>query len=482
MSVMYCQYHQQTPARWTCNTCHSNVCNSCVNDQIDAEAPLCVLCNEPLSDNGLEDFIPPFWAKMSLFFSIPLSLPALSFIAFMLITGNIALYLPLIGVLVVTFVLPTVFLKYAYLLLENVSDGRMQAPSIGDVLRDNDYSIVFKQVGVFFLLFAPLTYIASTSPILGILFLFLVILLIPATVMVLSVTQSFFQTLNPLTLLSFATRIGWSYLLLYLLMTIINSGPAIILEFVMSTLSEQTLASIIIPLFLALEMYFTLVIFAVLGYVLFKYHHRLGFKIDSAHVEALEGFQKPPFVHPALKDIEVLIKEGQHQKALDLLIPRMSEHQKDAEVMLRFHKLLVLNHSPDLLKYAVEFIHMLLSTSNRAYAVTVFKDCLATDKTFKLTYTTDYVPLCETMLQIREYKLLVHLLNGFHKTYPEFEHIGKLYLMMAKALSEGLGEDAKALNVLQFVLKHYPNQEAEIQTQLNTCLQEVTQLLAAAKV
>jgi len=144
MSAIDCKYHSETPARWRCDTCHTNMCSSCVNDQADADAPRCVMCGEPLADNGLEDFIPPFWAKMPLFFSLPLTLPALSFIALMLIAGNIALYLPFIGILIVLFVLPTVFLKYAYLLLENVSDGRMLAPSVSDVLRDNDYSIVYK--------------------------------------------------------------------------------------------------------------------------------------------------------------------------------------------------------------------------------------------------------------------------------------------------------------------------------------------------
>jgi len=265
-------------------------------------------------------------------------------------------------------------------------------------------------------------------------------------------------------------------------MTLINSGPTIILEFVLGRLSEDASLGMFILLYITLEMYFSLVIFAVLGYVLFQYHHRLGFDVNSAHIEALDGFEKPPFVHAALKYIEVLIKEKQPQKALDLLTPRMAAHPNEPEVMLRFHQLLVLNHSPNLLKHALESIHTLLGTRHRAYAVSVFKDCLAVDKSFKITYVNDYVPLCETLLQMREYRLLVHLLNGFHKVYPEFEHIGQLYLMMAKALSEGLGEDAKALNVLQFVLKHYPNQPEAIHTQLNTCLQEVTQLVATAKV
>ncbi|MBT7443151.1 MAG: hypothetical protein HN790_04215, partial [Methylococcales bacterium] len=184
--------------------------------------------------------IPPFWQKTALFFKIPFSVTAISVIFAMLVLGNLASKIPIIGTLLVFIVIPTLFLKYAYLTLENVSNGNLTAPTFKDIFQDNDYAIVFKQIFILILLFIPTAKLSEISPALGIAWYFLILFLIPATVMVLSVEQRFTQAVNPILLLSFVQKIGVPYLGLYVFLLIVSGGPTIIMELILPPENSYT--------------------------------------------------------------------------------------------------------------------------------------------------------------------------------------------------------------------------------------------------
>lgn len=62
----------------------------------------------------------------------------------------------------------------------------------------------------------------------------------------------------------------------------------------------------------------------------------------------------------------------------------------------------------------------------------------------------------------------------FHR-FPAEPKLPELYLLLAKALSEGLGEDRQALAVLDFVLRQFP--ESPVLTQVQSYRRTLQQLL-----
>ncbi len=457
----YCKYHQQIPARWYCEQCGIDFCNSCVNDLLSSEPPQCAICNQSLSDMGYESIVPPFWYKIPLFFKIPLSIPSIIVILALLCAGYIFSWIPIVGWLLLLVVPPVLFFKYAYLTLQNIASGELCAPPLEELFKDNDYDIVFKQLFILFLLFAPMMKIMSASYVLGLFWYFLVLFLLPATAMVLSIEQNLFKAINPLVLISFVMRIGFSYLGLYLLIMIISGGPTIIIEMVIGNWDmESSNSSSIISLLIfyaVLQMYFTLVIFSIMGYVLLKYHHRLGYQV-SAPIEVLFGDKrKIPKVHPLLKDIEVLVKENKTEDALSKLQSRVLENKNDLVLRLRFHKMLASNRKFDIMfNHAPPFIRLLLEGNDKAQAVDVYRDCVSADKNFVLEDVNVYLPLANIMFQIGQYRLILKLLNSFHKRFADFQQIPQVYFVLAKALSDGLNNDEKSLSVINFILKNYP--------------------------
>jgi len=479
----FCKYHQQIPARWYCHQCGIDFCSSCVNDHLYTNPPQCALCNESLTDLGYEAMIPPFWHKIPLFFKIPLSLSSLVVMLVVLCIGYIFSWIPIVGWLMLLIVTPAIFLKYAYLTLQNVASGELLAPDFKTLLEDSDYSIVFKQMFVFIFLFAPMTKIFGISLILGLIWYFLILFLMPATVMVLSVEQSFLKAINPLVLISFVMRIGFSYLGLYLLIMIISGGPTIIMQMFFG-LSELQVNNASVNIFafifyVVLQMYFTLVIFAIMGYVLLRFHHRLGYDI-SAPIEELFGNKlKAPKVHPLLKDVEVLARENRPMDALYRLRDRLPENASDMVLRMRFHKMLFSNKKYEaMLEHAPAYIQLLLGSNDKAQAVDVYRDCLVSDKNFSLDDVENYLLLAETMLQVGQYKLIVRLLNGFHKQFPNYEKTPEVYFVLARALSDGLDNDSKALSVLNFIVTKYP--DTEIRKQVLAYRDTVQKLVTSA--
>lgn len=479
----FCKYHQQTPARWYCEQCGIDFCNSCVNDQLYSDPPQCALCNKALTDMGYESAIPAFWHKIPLFFKIPLSLSSLVVMLVLLCLGYIFSWIPIVGWLMLIVVVPAIFFKYAYLTLQNIASGELNTPDLKALLGDNDYDIVFKQIFIIIFLFAPMGKILTVSYSLGIAWYILILFLLPATVMVLSVDRRFFQAINPLVLISFITRIGFSYLGLYLLIMIVSGGPTIIMEMVigLSDMQSSDLSEYLyfFLFYAVLQMYFTLVIFSIMGYVLLKYHHRLGYEI-SAPIEELFGDQKKmPKIHPLLKDIEVLAKENRAIDALRRLQSRLPKNENDIVLRLRFHKMLFKQKKFEVMfEHAPSFIELLLSSNDKAMAVDVYRDCVSADKSFSLSDVSLFLPLAEVMLQVGQYKLIVRLLSSMHKRFPAYKKIPDTYFILAKALSEGLDNDEKSLSVLNFILKNYP--DAAIKSQLILYRETVQKLVSSS--
>ena len=288
MAVVTCKYHTQTPARWRCDSCQINFCLSCIKT-IGHRQPDCPVCKRELTSLGSANLIKPFWARLREFFLYPLHfapltvLLLLSLIAFLLvqvpgwgyrmdflfwrIPRNLLYALPFVFV----------FLKYAQSVLEATAHGHLKPkPLSGEQLTENGM-IVIKML-MLLLVFNLLEFTALDlfdrvgKNIMG----FVLAFATPAAIMVLAMEDSLFSALNPSTVGSVILRIGTPYIILFVLFYLLQIARDTMIGLLAGMLNPSLGATI----FVFVSMYFYLIMFNMMGYLLYQHHEELGFGID----------------------------------------------------------------------------------------------------------------------------------------------------------------------------------------------------------
>lgn len=502
MAKTPCKYHPQRPARWGCSACGINFCSDCKSADSPDEAA-CPLCQAPATDIGRAGLVPPFWTRLGSFFLYPFRSKAL-----LLLLGLAGLS-ALIGytslpALIGQFALLLIFMKYAYSALAHAANGYREPLSLLTALGDGDVGIAFKQYFALIVLSIPMGLLARlVGEWAGVVYYFLLVLCLPASVMVLAVDRSFWSAVNPVVLMGTVLRIGVPYLALFFLVMLLSGGPTIIFQKSVERVGAEYIAlkqedpqqvdrqhfikvrrefrerffRYVIPITVLSNMYFILVMFVLMGYVVYQYHWKLGFA-PELDFETLERGGTQPTGHPLLGDIEAMIKEGQLQQATETVRRRVIENPMDMTLRMRFHKLLLATGDVTrLCGHGGEFIGKLLRGSDRARAVEVYADCKKINPDFTLDSPDQVLPLAEVMFQLGRHRQLLGLSNGFHERYPQHPDIPKLYLLVARAMAEGLNREEKALPLLRFLSRRYGDHP--LANEINNYLGVITNLRAS---
>ncbi|PKM43671.1 MAG: hypothetical protein CVV05_12435 [Gammaproteobacteria bacterium HGW-Gammaproteobacteria-1] len=503
MAKVMCKYHPQRAARWACEHCRINFCSSCLSKENPDGPPACPLCRNPAVEVENDGMVPPFWNRLPRFFIMPFQAQPLVMLVVMVVLSALVGYRS-ISSLLVQLVLLLVYYKYVYAMLAHRARGHEEAPPVMQALSGEGLGLAFKQFAVFVILFFPLGIIGNLAgPTAAMAYYIVAMLCLPASIMALAVEGNVGAAVNPSILFGIISRIGAPYLALFFLLGVLSSGPNVVLELLTDRLGADFIAlqemgedeidpaeatriteafmdklfGIIIPVAVLLNGYFTMVMFNLMGYVLFQYHHRLGLEVDVD----VEGLAAPDAAaareHPLLGDVEALIQEGRLEQAVTMLRARVLQNRGDRVLRDRFHRLLALTGDVKRLTgHGAEYIGMLLQGSDRAKAVQVWRDCRQADPDFKLDSPDQVYPLAQTMFSVGEYKSVVALGNGFHKRYPGHADIPRLYLLVARALSEGLNQEQKALPILQLLAQTYA--EHPVAPEVKQYLATVTTLTA----
>lgn len=451
MSVIPCKYHPDRPARRACRACHINFCGSCAPAPAGRTAPVCPVCEAELTSLGAGNVITPFWQRLPRFFLYPANPTSLALIV--LLSGLSALAGIFFFGFLVQLVVIIVFAKYAYAVLEQTAKGYDSPPDFSGAAA-GELELPFKQILVFFVfafanfaiydLFGPLAYGLS---------LLLTDVAIPASVMVLAIQHSFFSALNPLTLGTMIVRIGLPYFVLVLFLSLLLGGPSIALGMIAELLPEWA----VFPLYNFVLMYFALIMFALMGYVIYQYHEELGYPIEiEPESGALPETESEPG-NPALRQSEILIKEGRFESALQLLKRAAQDAPADFELRDRLHKLLLARGEPErLLRHGRDYLTRLLIEKRSRHAMAVFRDCHRVDPTCKPVGAGYALQLAEVLVATGEARLALSVLSNFHKTYPGAREIPQAYLLAAHIMCDTYNQDSQALRILDFLLMQYP--------------------------
>lgn len=477
MATVTCKYHVQTPARWACEHCQINFCVDCVAKPKQADKPpRCPVCDKDLTSLGAGNVVVPFWYRLGKMFLYP-AYPA-PLILMLVITGLFYLFVffpfpigPLLDL-----VLFVVFFKYAYVSLEDTAHGHMTPRELSNEALTDNMVLPFKQ----FVLMAALGGVNFTifdmfGSAMGWLAYIVINFALPASTMVLAMEHSFFKAFNPLLVFTVIQRIGLSYLLMFGLINLL-SGAAGIIPGMLHNVISPTIAALI---YTFTGMYFILIIFHLMGYLLYQYHEELGYTVEvETDVHAVTN--KGPYVGPELRAVEILIAEGKTQEAAQRLSQIIADTPGDIEARDRVLKLArLINDNALHTRQAQDYISYLFHENKIGMATKIYQDCVAFDKQFRPARPNERVEIAKMLKANSQAKAAVAILGNLHTEFPSFDGIPTAYLMVAKLVCEQFADDQKARQILQFLQKYYPNHATA--AEVNEYMAVVDKLAAVKK-
>jgi hypothetical protein len=396
----------------------------------------------------------PFWNRIPRFFLYPFQPTAL--VLMVVISLAIPLFAKsLLGVFVAIALL-AIFIKYAYSILEHTAQGNLSPPPFSTDFLLGDYSILFKQLAIFLVIGFAFAGIGGVlGPWIAIAFLLLAMLALPASIMVLAVTQSFLRAINPGVIGEVIRAIGWPYLILYAFLFFLNIGSGAASGLFAEAISPE----IQVFMLMLISMYFTFIMYNMMGYVIYQYHDELGYPVESeAEFASGQGAAEASPAYEGMDAVERFIEEENFPAAMEEMKSVLRRYPDDISLRLRFHRLVRLTDDVKQLTYhGAGLITRLLDLNRVKDAAEVYLDCAKAHKGFKPENKDEYLPIAQNLRAYGKRAEAVALANGFHRKYPADPVTPELYLLMAEMFIDDMRQEDKARPILDFLAAHYPS-------------------------
>ena len=265
-----------------------------------------------------------------------------------------------------------------------------------------------------------------------------------------TITGSLRAAINPLTLLSTMRAIGLPYLSLCAFLFMLSASQGAVQHFLVPRLPEW----LGLPVLNFVAMYFSLIMFNMMGYAVYQHHHELGVEADVAPAVADSGNERQAVLGR-------LVADGQLATALDLAYEDVRTAPDDLAPHRRYHALLLLSDQNDrLVAHGRRYLSALLGKSRGSEALQVYRALLERAPDFVPERPSELLRLAEAARQARDYTYALALIKGFDKRFPRHPEIPDVYLFAASMLCENLRQDATARQILQVLLTRYPEHAA----------------------
>lgn len=461
---IFCDYHPTRPARWNCPKCQVNYCSDCITKRVNElygtqeTYHLCPKCNQRANSLGLGNTIVPFWNRLPKFFTYPFHPRPLTFIVLLSLAGICLSELPLFSC-IAPIVIWGVLLKYSYASLKNTARGDLSPPKINAQTISDDFHQVFKQVILFIIIGIAFRQIATiTGPHIGLLFLGFVLLSLPAMIIILVTTDSLLHAVNPIIFVSMAWRIGWGYLLMYFLLGILGSGPAVLARYVIQFLPT---GSHLFFLGIA-KSFFTIASYNMMGYVILQYHEEIGYSVD----DNIEDLSAEPTEKSAsnksdemLNQVNILIKDGKINDAIALIKNDTGGVIGDLNLSERYYNLLKISQrTSEMLAHGIVHLDLLVKENEKHKACEVYTESLSKHPHFTPNPSTLF-KIASWLNEAGNAKGAIQAYNKFIKANPKSPLIPKAYFLAAQLIGEKLKNPQKAMGVLKGLIKTYPDHD-----------------------
>ena len=408
--------------------------------------------------------VPPFWQKLNSFFLFPFQTwPLLYAVVLALCSYLLFVRLPFFP-LIVMLGLALAVSRYAFKVAALASRGVTDSSDYRSHMMEEDWKWLPWKFFAVLVVFGMLLQVVGRSEPLFWLGNVLTSLLTPAVLMVLIHTHSLRSALNPFELLGTIFGIGSSYLLLCLFLFLLNMGAPWAMVFFV----RFAPAGVVLPLLAWAVIYFTWVMAAMIGYVMYQHHVALDIDPLRAPDEEAAQQEDPALVLSRRRDAQVaqLVQDGKMTEALS----EAREWQRAGDVSLadlrRYFRVLKLtDEDAGLAAHGQRFIAMLLAQQRAGEALEVWTSCAKRRRGFLPETAPATLELAQQAWRTGKPKYVLLLCHGFDKRFPRDELAPQILELVARAYKQGLNEPMQAMRVYlhmkQRFVTHASTQEVQ---------------------
>lgn len=461
--MSYCKYHPASASINYCPHCDIHVCEVCTNEGDYGEDNQCLLCDKPMEHTGAPVDVTPFWRRIDQSFRYPLQKSVLAFIAILSFLGAAFSYLPGILTIGINLALTGALLKYCFSCLHETAMGNMQAADITSAYQGG-VSLFFRLLFIFILalgaIAASFGFLGQTS---GILVTVFFVLAFPAMIIMYAMSESIADTLNPVKIMQLIAGIGLPYGLILGIIVIMMGSVGLISEAIGygDSIFILTLQSII-------SNYYAIVMFHILGYMIFQYQDRLGFTSQYSS----EPRDARPEPDRELARLNILVKEGKWEQLPPLAEQALKKYRDNRELQ-NFYFRFTLNSLAGTIVISREFakdpqenqsrvlrhvqgvfdnylLH-LIETGQQHLLRHCFLQIQAKLKGFRPVNPRVRFELAKTCNEAGSYKTTIALVNGLHKQHPDFIYLLSAYRLMLDALKALPAPEAQLLQCQKLI-------------------------------
>ncbi len=384
--------------------------------------------------------IQPFWQRLREISAYPFSGAGLPTIAVLVIAILVLGWLPGLGWLM-TLICWLAAYKFAFEILQHTAHGNLSPPE--SVLRV-DGSEVLYFIGLQIILWTVPSVVLMVVPPLGIALFVLMLLIQPVAIMVLAMSGSLGNALEPGRWFTVIGRIGWPYLALVGLLFVIqisaiNAGQ-LLARFLPLLLAD--------PLVNAFAFWGLFATFHLMGYLIYQYHEELHFEPEAHRDQA--GGRPRDRDQDLLDQASARLQEGEPEAALGLLREEMRERSVSLEVHELFRRLLrQANDNAGLIAHGRTFLHLLLLEKQERRALGLARECLDVDPDFTTPEVEDGAKLARRAAVTGQSQLAIDLLDAAIRKEPRHPDMPEWSLTAADLLLRQPDREDQARRVLE---------------------------------
>ncbi|MFW5824624.1 MAG: tetratricopeptide repeat protein [Marinobacter sp.] len=461
-----CYYHPLEPAKWYCGQCLIHYCSGCMPDADPRrQHGLCPHCGRQMRYLGAATEAEPFWQRLSAFFRYPFHMDPLLVVIFCTLV-------PLFfnrGLLgwVVYVVLALVLFKYTYAVIRHTAGGHMKPPPVAAAYSGAGFAIGLQQMVVFVAMVLLVGFaMAMLGPIPGLVLAALVVLALPASIMVLAMENSVFAALNPLNLVALISAIGWPYFVLYGFLVLMTMASGAAQDFAVTHL-DPVLAQ---PLTGFLNSTYLLILFHMLGYLLFQYQEELGFASDYQDEEAPADPQRDRS-RRIDADIDMNLKEGNYDRVAGILEESLKRDPANPNRLEQLYRLaLARNDLEALSRHHGKLLCWMAAWRRHRDMQTLLTLLRQRDPQFQPQDPALTVACADLLFLQHQPRPALQLLKDFHKRFPDSDQIAPAYLLAARILANGFEQWDKAISFLKFAERQ--TDRADTRATIAACLEQ----------
>lgn len=434
----FCRYHPLKPATYYCTSCETNNCDCCIDEGDQGVDHNCFSCQREVQSLGAINHAVPFWRRLEESFRYPMNANA------GVIVIGVAVLTSLLNYIIFGFILSLVlvgaFLKYCFNALNSTASGVLVPPDIVEAYEGGVVILLRLLVIIFVIGGANFGVYRLLGPEFSGLFVFLSMLALPAIIIVFAMSDSLSEALNPLAVLQLISSIGLPYGLLLGFIMIMSASVGVINALLMEHVSLlSTIAQS------AVMNYYTLVIFHIMGYMIFQYQGVLGFvaRVDNGELQEARSSRD----RLAVK-ISIRLKEGDYNGVVDLFQFALKEFPQDREFNKQYFEFIYATERFQVLgSIANGYLKFLITSKQEHQLLIIYKRVLHLIPDFISNSAPVRHQLAIACQNSGDPLSAVKLINGMQKTFPEYSQLPEALTLMADALDDLPNKQSQAAQV-----------------------------------